>query len=213
MLHKGSLSRWDRLKRPLLSSKEFQPCIIHTRNSAGPIVHYNHKFLWSSSPTVGGYLLSYLKTLDATLHTFHVCQADFLPLPRNADTTSQPVKAWKKRIPLVFSGPITETVMYWNPFQVSSLTKGNPQLLQAKFLQGWQNRYYCYYYNICVICLDHDGLVAFHYCMPSMYKYMWQTQVENKHYSTVSGLIRLVIISLECFIEITSDFLCPFMND
>ena len=42
--------------------------------------------------------------------------------------------------------------------------------------------------------------------------YMWQTQVENEHYSTVSGLIRLVI-SLECFIEITPDFLCPFMND
>ena len=27
-----------------------------------------------------------------------------------------------------------------------------------------------------------------------------------------SGLIRLVI-SLECFIEIPPDFLCPFMND
>ena len=38
--------------------------------------------------------------------------------------------------------------------------------------------------------------------------YMWQSQVENE----VSGLIRLVI-SLECFIEITPDFLCPFMND
>ena len=35
--------------------------------------------------------------------------------------------------------------------------------------------------------------------------------VENEHYSTVSGPIRLVI-SLECFIEITPDFLCPFMN-
>ena len=36
---------------------------------------------------------------------------------------------------------------------------------------------------------------------------MWQSQVENEHYSTVSGhgLIRLVI-SLECFIEITPDF-------
>ena len=41
---------------------------------------------------------------------------------------------------------------------------------------------------------------------------MWQSQVENEHYSTVSGLIRLVI-SLECFIEITPDFLCLFMND
>ena len=34
----------------------------------------------------------------------------------------------------------------------------------------------------------------------------------NEHYSTVSGLIRF-IISLECFIEITPDFLFPFMND
>ena len=41
---------------------------------------------------------------------------------------------------------------------------------------------------------------------------MWQSQVENEHYSTLSGLIRLVI-SLECFIKITPDFLCPFMND
>ena len=42
--------------------------------------------------------------------------------------------------------------------------------------------------------------------------HMWQSQVENEHYSTVDGLIGLVI-SLECFIEITLDFLCPFMND
>ena len=34
----------------------------------------------------------------------------------------------------------------------------------------------------------------------------------NRHRSTVSGLIRLVI-SLECFVEITPDYLCPFMND
>ena len=34
--------------------------------------------------------------------------------------------------------------------------------------------------------------------------YMWESQVENEHYSTVSGLV--IIIS----IEITPDFLCPF---
>ena len=39
--------------------------------------------------------------------------------------------------------------------------------------------------------------------------HMWQSQVENEHYSTVCGLIQLVI-TLECFIP---DFLCPFMND
>ena len=39
-----------------------------------------------------------------------------------------------------------------------------------------------------------------------------QSQVEDEHYSTLCGLIRLVI-SLECFIEITPDFLCPVMID
>ena len=43
--------------------------------------------------------------------------------------------------------------------------------------------------------------------------YLHETYVAvTGYYSTVSGLIRLVI-SLECFIEITPDFLCPFMND
>ena len=37
---------------------------------------------------------------------------------------------------------------------------------------------------------------------------MWQSQVENEQYSTASGPIQLVI-SLECFVEITPDFLCP----
>ena len=36
---------------------------------------------------------------------------------------------------------------------------------------------------------------------------MWQSQVENEHYSTVCGHL---VISLECFIEITPEFLCPF---
>ena len=38
--------------------------------------------------------------------------------------------------------------------------------------------------------------------------HVWQSQVENEHYSTVSGLIQVVIS-----IEITPDFPCPFMND
>ena len=37
---------------------------------------------------------------------------------------------------------------------------------------------------------------------------MWQTQVENEHYFTVGGLI--ITISLECFIETSPDFPCPF---
>ena len=41
---------------------------------------------------------------------------------------------------------------------------------------------------------------------------MWQSQVGKKNYSTLSGLIQ-VVISLECFVEINPDFPCPFMND
>ena len=44
--------------------------------------------------------------------------------------------------------------------------------------------------------------------------YMWQPQVENEHYSTQDGLIRLVIsLEYSYFIEITPDFLCSFLND
>ena len=42
---------------------------------------------------------------------------------------------------------------------------------------------------------------------------MWQSQVENEHYSTVCGRLIQLVIFLECFIEITPEFLCPFMND
>ena len=41
---------------------------------------------------------------------------------------------------------------------------------------------------------------------------MWQSQVENEHYSTVSGLIQLGI-SLESSVEITPDFLCPLIYE
>ena len=59
----------------------------------------------SQSSTVGGYLLSLAKISNASPHTSHVCHADFFRFPRKADTTSQPVKLWKNRIPLVLSGP------------------------------------------------------------------------------------------------------------
>ena len=62
----------------------------------------------------------------------------------------------------------------------------------------------------------HLEYVIYTICQGNLYNsghiHMWQSQVENEHYSTVSGLIRLVI-SLECLTEITPDFLCPFMND
>ena len=42
-------------------------------------------------------------------------------------------------------------------------------------------------------------------------KYHIHVAVTGRKRSTVSGLIRLVI-SLECFIEITPDFLCKFQS-
>ena len=43
-----------------------------------------------------------------------------------------------------------------------------------------------------------------------MYMHVYVAVTGRKR--TVGGLIRLAV-SLECFIEITPDFLCPFMND
>ena len=73
---------------------------------------------------------------------------------------------------------------------------------------------------VVVTCLEvftHDVIFCMKCCL-----LIWEYVPERQHvpthdrphryYSTVSGPIRLVI-SLECFIEITPDFLCPFMND
>ena len=46
-----------------------------------------------------GLLLRWVNTSVASGKTSHVCHADFLPFPRNADTVSHPVKAWKKGSP------------------------------------------------------------------------------------------------------------------
>ena len=61
---------------------------------------------------VVGQRLSLENVPDTSSHTFHVCHADFLALPRNADTTSHPLNAWKNGRPPDFSGPIVET-MSW----------------------------------------------------------------------------------------------------
>ena len=53
--------------------------------------------------------VSFMKMTDASLHTFHVCHAVFFPLPSKDGTTSQPVKALKKSIPLVLSGLMADT--------------------------------------------------------------------------------------------------------
>ena len=41
-------------------------------------------------------LLRLRKTYVASSYTLRACQAGFLPFPTNAETISQPVKAWKK---------------------------------------------------------------------------------------------------------------------
>ena len=49
-------------------------------------------------------------------------------------------------------------------------------------------------------------------CDHEMYISCTHVAVTVRKQTTVSGLIQ-VVISLECFIEITPDFLCFFMND
>ena len=45
ILEQCSLSRWDWLKWSLLTSIEFQPCIIYFCSRAGSVIHNDHKFL------------------------------------------------------------------------------------------------------------------------------------------------------------------------
>ena len=67
-----------------------------------------------------------------------------------------------------------------------------------------------YLVYVCTMtCATRKGEVKdkYRYTYVRMY-ILWKLQLENEHYSTVSGLV----ISPECFIAITPDFLCPFMN-
>ena len=72
------------------------------------------RIFMSASSMVAGYLLSLEKTEVASGNMFHVCQAVFFPLFLKAETTSQPVNAWKNSTPLAFSAP---TLLYrlWIP--------------------------------------------------------------------------------------------------
>ena len=60
--------------------------------------------------------------------------------------------------------------------------------------------------HVCVyvyVCSMYSMYVCVHACGIHVYTHLAVTGIEKKHYSTVSGLIRLVII---IFIEITLDF-------
>ena len=52
---------------------------------------------------------SLVKVSETSSQTSHVSHAYFFPFPWKADTASHPVKAWKYRIPLAFSGPTAES--------------------------------------------------------------------------------------------------------
>lgn len=69
------------------------------------VTTYFSKIGMSVSPVTGGCWLSLEKIPDASSYTFHMSHADFFSVPRKADTTSQLLRAWKNRIPLVFFGP------------------------------------------------------------------------------------------------------------
>ena len=59
----------------------------------------------STSSMVFVFLLSFWKVLVTSGKTFHVCKKDFFFLYLKPETVSQPLKAWKNNIPLLFSGP------------------------------------------------------------------------------------------------------------
>ena len=178
-----SLSRWGWPKWSLLTSTEFQPCIIYSSSRAGPVIHNDHKFLKCLKILIIKYKWIFYLVVWRHLPPHHtrstfVRQTTLIALPRNTDTISQPLKAiktqplkaWKKSIPLVFSGPIVVTMSCIDIHIRCDPWPKPSQFLQAKLLQGWESSY-CYDNNICVICLNHEDFVAFLYHMPGMYKH------------------------------------------
>ena len=84
------------------------------------------------------------KTSEASAHTSWVGHADFFPLPRKAETTLQPVKAWYNVI---------------------------PQLMQTCRLKGWHNTD-CYDNDVCMTGFHVQICTALMGWMPAIYKYM-----------------------------------------
>lgn len=114
----GILSWWNRVICLFFSCKQVQPCHvnfirrrIHTALLQSLRINViNDWCCW----------MSFEKTTVAWSHAFQTSQANFFPLPRNADITSQPLKAWENRISLFFfSRPSTEqiswTVIHFRP--------------------------------------------------------------------------------------------------
>ena len=125
----------------LLPSKHVKPRVVNTCGCAG-LVHHYHRSIQDVHFIVAtwGYWLSLANTSEASAPTSWVCHADCFPLPRKAETTSQPVKACNNVIPLPFSGPIERhSSMCRNPPHIPALTKCNPQLLQTYRLKVWHN--------------------------------------------------------------------------
>ena len=81
--------------------------------------------------------------------------------------------------------------------------------LEGESNQSLSNAYVtCHVHGTCQIYMSHAEFTCHMHACYVFQLHMWQSQVENKHYSTLSGLIRLVIISR----MVIPDFLCPFMN-
>ena len=124
---------------------------------------------------------------DASLHTFHVCHAVFFPLPLKYYTTSQPVKAWKKSIPLVFSSPMADTSSWIGIHLLCSPLSNATHIFSRPVAAREGNNY-----NVRVISLNHQRLVSLDGCMPSMYEYS-RVSSSWEHGATSS---RLTLVSL-----------------
>lgn len=105
------LSWWFHVILPLLSGRSsLASFTVVTSLDLSYIITTNlSKACRSLSSTAEGHSLSFAKVCETSSHTPHDYQADFFDLSWKDDIMSQPVKAWKKRIPRAFSGPMAET--------------------------------------------------------------------------------------------------------
>ena len=116
---------------------------------AGSVVHHDHELLQGLQVFIIHYqwvLAEFAEDTGSLITNI----PDFFSLSWNAETTSQPVKAWKKSIPLLFSARVHH----------KSYTGTHLRCYLLKCLQNTG----CDDDNICVAGFDHDDFAAI--CKP-----------------------------------------------
>lgn len=132
----------------------------------------NFSRLWRSASSRGvTHWLSLVKVVETSLQTFHVCYADFFPLPQKADSvaSSQCVKEWESTC-FLWTDCVYH-VVHWihgkfPPWPNAIHIFSRPSSFKDHDRYGNN-------YHIRVVCLNHKSLNAVHCRTSCVHKNTW----------------------------------------